>query len=112
MIFDRETPSSYSKKISARVAKWENSFSERRERLRKQWEAECNWYPWFAWYAVDVGTYEKPHTAWLQLVERRLKHRNKMPTISAEWYLREFEYRIAAPSTPPMEPVQWETDTK
>lgn len=96
MLFNRETPDSYHAKSSILVEKWRRSFAAKRERLRPRWEAECKWHPWFAWFAVDVGTYEKPQTAWLQMVGRRIKDRREMPAIAASWSLREFEYRIVA----------------
>ena len=93
MIINRETPDQRHAKNFALVEKWKRSFAARRERLRPQWNSECEWHPWFAWFAVDVGTYENPQTAWLQMVERRVKFRPEMPTTAAAWSLRDYEYR-------------------
>ena len=94
MIFNQETPKSWHKKNAALVAKWELSFRDKKDLLRPQWEYECKWHQWFAWYAVTIGTYEKPQTAWMCWVERRIKYRGEMPTRAASWSLRTFEYRL------------------
>lgn len=94
MIFDLETTAARDAKNSAWVEKMRSDFSAQRERLRPQWEAECQWHPWFALLPVDVGSYEKPQIAWLHRVERRIEYRDEMPIIKASWSLRTFEFRL------------------
>lgn len=67
------------------------------ERMRKntarraQWERECKWHRWFAWYPVRITPKKR---AWLCSVERRLDAWDR--TRQPEWYawdIRRFEYR-------------------
>lgn len=90
MKFQWQTNEERHRKNSITVEKWRKAWAKKREKLRPQWERECEWHRHFAWWAVDISG---DRTAWLEFVERRIKYRREMPTIGASWSLRVFEYR-------------------
>jgi hypothetical protein len=76
--------------------KW-TAESKEAERARKnaarrpQWERECSWHRWFAWYPVQTSP---TNITWMGWVERRLGYSDR--TTQPQWYnwdIRHFEYR-------------------